>query len=242
MPSRSVVCCRSGQLRFPSYRLWLKLALVTVVLSLFQIGVLCAAIVSDFSTGTDGWLLSGDTTTALPTHVPLGGNPGGYINGTDLTVGGVWYWDAPVKFLGNVSAAYGQPLTFDLRMRGSGPIFADSDVILAGAGLSLHFDTSPVPQNLLWTSYSVLLSESSGWKVGSLAGPTPTPAEFQSVLFDLDRLRIRGEFITGSDNGDLDNVTLNGNFASVPVPASLAIWGLGVLGVGMIVRRRKDVT
>jgi hypothetical protein len=41
----------------------------------------------------------------------------------------------------------------------------------------------------------------------------------QTVLASLTRLRIRGEFITGADNGDLDNVVLNG----VPEPASFVL-------------------
>src|SRR5262249_7870792 len=73
---------------------------------------------SRFSVNDEGWRLSGDVTSAVPTYLAAGGNPGGFIRGFDQTVGGVWFWDAPGPFLGNVAAAYGFPLTYDLRMRG----------------------------------------------------------------------------------------------------------------------------
>jgi len=180
---------------------------------------------SDFSINDEGWLVSGDATSSAPTYVGTGGNPGGYLNATDLTVGGVWFWDAPAEFLGDKSGAYGFSLTYDLRMRGSGPLFDDSDVILDGGGLSLHLaPTPPVPVNVPWTVYSALLSDAEDWHVGSSGGPAATQSQIQTVLASLTRLRIRGEFITGSDNGDLDNVVLNG----VPEPACLALLLLGL--------------
>jgi hypothetical protein len=190
---------------------------------------------SDFSVNDEGWRISGDATSAVPSYVPTGGNPGGFIQVFDQVLGDVWFWEAPAKFLGNVSGAYGQPLTFDLRMRGSGPLFSDSDIILAGGSLTLHFETSPVPTDVAWTSYSVLMMEAAGWKVGSLAGPAPTQAQFLSVISSLDRLGIRGEFITGPDNGDLDNVVLHG----VPEPRSLLLFGTGTLVMSCFGRHCK---
>ncbi len=172
---------------------------------------------SDFNTDSEGWLVAGDSASASPTYFATGGNPTGFVRGTDLAVGGVWTWDAPAKFLGDKSGSYGFPLTYDLRMRGNGSLFDDSDVTLNGGGLSLHFDqTASVPADVAWTSYSVVLSESAPWRVGSLSGPIATQADVQAVLTNLTRLQIRGEFITGPDNGDLDNVVLNG----LPEPAS----------------------
>lgn len=177
---------------------------------------------STYNVDDEGWRLSGDASSAVPTHVASGGSPGGYIRGFDQGVGGVWYWDAPIQFLGNTSGAYGYSLSYDLRMRGTGATFADSDLILDGAGLSLHLaNTLPAPQDISWTSYSAVLSEVAGWRVGSLTGPIVSQAQMQAVLTDLDRLRIRGEFIDGPDNGDIDNVILG--LVSVPEPSSLLI-------------------
>jgi hypothetical protein len=192
-------------------------------------------IVSDFSLDSEGWMLFGDSTTSAPTHNAVGGNPGGFLNGTDRTVGGVWFWQAPSKFLGDRSLSFAQSLSFDLRMRGSGPLFEDSDVVLAGAGLSLHVDLSPVPQGVDWTSYSVVLGEAGNWRVGSRTGVAATDAQIQQVLGNLTSFRIRGEFITGSDNGDLDNVVM----AAVPEPQTYLLLGAGLGLVGWAARRRK---
>ena len=128
-------------------------------------GPSAAAIVSDFATDTDGWLLFGDATTTVPGFVTSGGSPGGYIHGNDQTVGGLWQWQAPAKFLGDRTSSFGQLFTFDMRMRGSGPLFELPDVTLIGAGFTLYADLSPVQQNVPWTSDSVRLSEEGGWKV-----------------------------------------------------------------------------
>lgn len=223
--------------RCPNREMVMRLNLCGPRFTVFSLVMLCATsslkadfiAMSDFSTNDEGWRLVGDSTTATPTYLSTGGNPGGFVRGFDQVVGGVWFWQAPTKFLGDDSAAYGHTLTYDLRMRGSGPLFDDSDVILSGAGLTLHLDTSPVPSDTSWTSYSVLLSETAGWKVGSFAGPLATQSEVLAVLSNLTSLRIRGEFITGDDNGDLDNVVLNAS--PVPEPNSLVLASLGILGL-----------
>lgn len=68
---------------------------------------------STFDTDADGWTLSGDGINL--TWLATGGNPGGHIRGADDERGIGWHFDAPAKFLGDVSSAYGQLLTFDLR-------------------------------------------------------------------------------------------------------------------------------
>lgn len=175
---------------------------------------------SRFDSSDEGWRLVGDTTTSFPSFVATGGNPGGFLRGFDQAVGGRWYWSAPVSYLGNISGAYGNTLTFDLRMRGSGTLFEDSDIVLIGSSGSLHFDFPNVPSADDWTSYSALIAEGAGWHLDSLSGPLATQSEIQSVLANVTSLRIRGEFITGDDNGDLDNVVLNG----IPSPAATSVF------------------
>lgn len=202
-----------------------------------SLGSAHAGATSTFDTDTEGWKLFGDSTTSDPSHVASGGNPGGYIHGTDLTIGGVWYWQAPSKFLGDNSGSYGQTLSFDLRMRGSGPLFDDADVILAGGGVTLVFDFAAVPADTGWTPYAVELSEAAGWRVSTLGGALATKAQIQAALGATTALRIRGEFITGTDNGDLDNVLL----PAVPEPEAYALFlaGLGILGAA--VKRRRSM-
>jgi hypothetical protein len=42
-----------------------------------------------------------------------GGNPNGLIRATDDATGGVWYFQAPSKYLGDASATYGKVLALD---------------------------------------------------------------------------------------------------------------------------------
>ena len=88
-----------------------------------------------------------------------------------------------------------------------------------------------------WVSYSVDLTVVAGWqKVASRTSVSGTPAsavEIASVLGDLDSLLIRGEFISGSDQGRLDNVTLS----AVPLPAAFWPLAAGTAIVGGVGRR-----
>lgn len=182
---------------------------------------------STFDTSDEGWLISGDAQGggSTPTYQTSDGNPGGHISATDDVEGGTWYFQAPAKFHGNFSNGYGTNLTFDLRQSGTNNQFNNTDIFLRGSGLELTFDTANNP-GTSWTSYSVALTELSGWQLG---GSAPTETQFKQVLADVTDLQIRGEYISGSDEGDLDNVTL------VPEPTSLGLLGLG----GLALMRRR---
>lgn len=69
-------------------------------------------------------------------------------------------------------------------------------------------------------------------KLASLAAATATDAQIQQALRALPALRIRGDFLTGSDNGDIDNVDM----AAVPEPQSCLLFGAGLGVVGLIAR------
>lgn len=214
----------------PMHSMFKPLAVGLVAAAL---GSSAQAAVSSFDSGNEGWLLAGDATTAVPSWLGAGGNPGGYVHGVDTVTGGVWFWQAPAAFLGNASSSYGQTLSFDLRMRGSGTLFADRDVVLSGGGLTIAYDFATLPQDVAWTHYSVSLSDSAAWKLDTLGGATASAAQIQTVLASLTSLRIRGEFITGADNGDLDNVVMG----VVPEPGTWALWLAGLAGIGFAARR-----
>lgn len=167
--------------------------------------------VSTFDTNDEGWTVSGDAqgSSVIPDYVTSGGNPGGYVSALDNVAGGVWYWKAPAKFLGDVSSAYGQIFSFDLRQSSTASQFDAADVILEGSGLKLVYDTPNNP-GTDWTSYEITLQETAGWKVGTLDGLSATAGQMDTVLSALTDLFIRGEYVTGSDRGDLDNVVLRG--------------------------------
>jgi len=201
-----------------------------------------SVISSSFDTDDDGWLATGDSTSVTPTYLSSGGNPGGTIEVDDNVVGGVWYYQAPDKFLNDKSLAYNQTLSFDLWQKhyASTTLFESSDVVLKGAGLILTINAGATPAPWeTWVGYSVLLKEGVGWqKVStqtSLVGTDATQAEIQAVLASLDQLLIRGEFITGADTGRLDNV----NMTLIPIPSALYLFGTGLLGLVGMAKRKK---
>ena len=195
-------------------------------------------VTSTFDTGVDGWTISGDGTG--PVFEPGAGNPPGDIIGTDQILGGVWFFDAPAKFLGNQSAALLGSLTFELSQSIAIAQFAFDDVVLVGGGLTLAFDTATNPAAFpVFTSYMVPLNAAAGWRLTNIGGPAATPEQLETVLSALTALRIRGEFVTGGDQARLDNVVLNSDGqTAVPEPTSLALLAMAGL-VSLVAFRRS---
>ena len=194
--------------------------------------------VSTFDTNTDGWTIFGDANG--PVFEAAAGNPAGDIIATDRVTGVVWFFNAPAKFLGDKSAASLQTLTFDLSQSLTSNPFNDSDVVLIGSGLTLVFDTPTNPAGFpTFTHYEVPLDASAGWHLDRLAGAAATQAQLDTTLSALTALRIRGEFRSGADQGRLDNVVLNGESATVAEPTSLALFGMGIVGLGGVIWRRR---
>ena len=171
-------------------------------------------IVSTFDTDDEGWLVVGDATSAIPDWHSQGGNPGGYISADDTAAGGVWYWEAPSKFKGNQLASFGKNLKFQLTQSNLDSQFDYFDVIIEGGGKTLVVDLSPNPLTT-WTQYSVKLDNSVAWKIETFDGSLATNQDIQEALSDVTSLKIRGEFVSGPDTGQLDNVILESNSLSV---------------------------
>ena len=164
-----------------------------------------------FDLDTEGWQIVADGTG--PTHIATGGNPGGYIQSTYLGTGETWYWQAPVTFLGDQSAAYSGFLSYDLKQSSTSAAFDNREILLTGAGITLTFDTMHPGTN--WTHYAVLLHEGAGW-INTTTGQSPSQAEMQAVLADITDLQIRGDFRNGGNTGGLDNVAWKQN-AGLPI-------------------------
>jgi hypothetical protein len=177
---------------------------------------------STFESDSDGWRVTkaGDQTVD-PTYQSVGGHDGGYIALTNPD--GIWsYWDAPDKFLGNIASAYGGTLHYELRDQGSGKPVEQDDVILTGGGLTLVYHTDQDPLSTEWTIYDVLLKESAGW-INTATGEKASSSEMQSVLSDLEVLRIRAEYLPGDDSFHLDNVLLSETDTPMWVDSSAGI-------------------
>jgi len=199
-----------------------------------------ADVSSTFDTNADGWTAQGDTATPVQ-WIANGGNPAGHIQVVDSVSGGVIFFVAPAKFLGDKSQAYGRSLHFDLRQVYSGAAnqFVDRDVILTGGGITIAFDTPVNPPVGAWGSYTVPLS-AGGWRLNSLSGAVATDTQIQTVLGALSSLQIRCEYQTGADTGSLDNVVLetcsgpdldgDGSVSAADLSLLLVNWGGGTIG------------
>lgn len=212
-----------------------KRALWSGVLALASLGAHALPLVeSHFDTGSQGWLaLNGVISQGWQS---AGGNPGGYVEASDVGGGRVWVFQAPAAYLGNQLAALGGTLAFDLKVTTTGfPMANDwGDVKLGGAGMELVIDAGPSP-GLDWTPYSVTLAPGN-WRHDHAAGALATAADLAAVLANLEFLRIRGEFSAVLDHGGLDNVVLA---AAIPEPATGMLWLAGLAVLGGAARRRS---
>jgi Laminin B (Domain IV) len=160
---------------------------------------------STFETGDEAWRLAGDA-DLQPELLTQNGNPGGHICGTDLVGGNIWYFVAPQKYLGDVSQVYGARLTFDLKQSTIFNQIRGRDVVLNGGGLSIVYNMRS-PPGTDWTPYSVAITEAgNAWARDEAGFPPANETDIRTVLRNLNALRIRGEYVDGSDSACLDNV------------------------------------
>jgi gliding motility-associated-like protein len=201
-----------------------------VVAMLFLVTAGHAQIISNFSSSSDGWTcIEQGGTTVSPAYNASGGNPGGFLSEDFFTTtvpnSALWFWLAPSKFLGNRSLSYNQTLSFDLQQSQNGTdMNIAGDVVLTNAaeGYNLYFQLPTRPSTASWSSYSITLNETAGWKKGNLSGPAPSKDEMKRTLVNVTSLKIRAKFmaaITGSYIAKLDNVVMG--VASVGTPPSI---------------------
>jgi hypothetical protein len=159
----------------------------------------------DFSTSAQGWRISGDSGPVDPVFHASGGDPGGCITGVDEALGETWYFHAPPAVLQHLPAAVGGTISFSFRQSGTAVSVVDDDIVITGKAGRLGY-RFPAAPGTAWRDYAVRLSASDGW-TWNWNGPA-TQAQLESVLAAPTRLDIRGEYVTGDDEGSLDNFTL----------------------------------
>jgi hypothetical protein len=180
---------------------------------------------STFDTDDEGWTLGNvdDCGSGFsdPVYTGAGGNPGGYISGTDNSAPDaeldcVWYASNAGEFSGEMSANYGGTLSYDLRTAASDSQFGGGFVLVAPDGSSIQlFGTTAPPAANAWTNYSFTLTEDEpgvGFfdPVGNPTVP-PTKAQFLGVLADVQGTIVLGELSIESvgETTDLDNILLS---------------------------------
>ena len=159
----------------------------------------------DFTESAQGWRISGDTAADEPVFSSSGGHPGGCITGVDEALGETWYFRAPAAVLRQLPAATNGSLSYSLKQSGAITSLIDDDIVIVGAAgrLGYRFPTAPGTD---WTDFSVRLSEGEGWTWNW--NRRASQAQIESVLAAPTRLEIRGEYVTGPDEGSLDNFVL----------------------------------
>lgn len=178
---------------------------------------LTAQVTSSFETDAEGWTAAHTGGTAATfNHQATGGNPNGFVSVAPPTAGGTvntsfaWYWNAPAQFFGNYDFSYGSNFKVDLQQSIAGTDNSQSDIIIYSGGNSLHYNFPTKPAvSPAWSSYSITLDETAGWRWGSVGGALALKAQIKIVLANITGIRIRCKYsnITGYTSG-IDNVTL----------------------------------
>jgi hypothetical protein len=171
-----------------------------LLLALPLIGCSESPFVSRFDFDAEGWTIVGDA-QADASEPDF---DDGIICAKDDVAGGVWFFHAPPKFLGDRTDALGSEIAFEIKVTEISDPFDDIDVLIAGGGKTLVFDTSDDPAQE-FSQYAIPLT-AAGWRIDTIDGAAASEADLQGVLQSLETFRIRGEFNTGPDTGCLDNV------------------------------------
>jgi len=190
-------------------------AILFALLSCFIVITSQAQITSTFDTNADGWIFSNNGTPVTVNHNAINGNPGGFVATVPYpasTINSAFGWLAPAKFLGpHALRSYGMNLRFDLQQAFAGTFSASQgDVRIGVPGFYIVFSLPVKPAVApAWSSYTIKLDETSGWRVTGTTGALATQADIIRVLTNIATLEIRGTYITNAANVvGIDNVIL----------------------------------
>lgn len=171
---------------------------------------------SSFDTDVEGWTLQGfnsdandysvsSTQNAPAVHDPTGGDPGGALERHETFYGYADYFQAPPKFLGDLSSYYGGTLDFELRASDVSAPFAAPLVLLASGSDAFRYDGGAAAQTT-WSTFAVPLAVGGWTRLGD--GAPATEAELRTALGTVTGLWIRGEFSNDIDDSWLDEVVV----------------------------------
>lgn len=176
-------------------------------------------VLSDFASDTDGWSAFVDKTgdaravRHVPGFTPLDSRI--QISETEED-GGLMYFAAPSKFLGNQSAALGGQFRFRFHQNRTVEIVPGPDVVLESGGVRIIHNYGVVP-GPVWTTYEVPL-EASAWK-HSNGAPLASQSELAAVLANISLLWIRAEYSARpTEQAELANVRLVASDGAAPPP------------------------
>lgn len=219
------------------------LALTSGTFSLLHGGVIAS---STFDAGVEGWsavaanpFAAGyDVVSSSPAvFQPAGGNPGGYAETDDLDNNDTLFV-APAAYLGNLLAAIGGTLTYDL-LYNNALDYNGNDLVIKGGGIVLKYDR-PIPALTPngWTSLSVTLGPGAGW-TNHTTGLAATLADFQQAFVSVTDLWVMAEFTNGVvETTGIDNVVLS-DAGDVPEPSTGLLMGAGAVLLALGIRRRQ---
>lgn len=161
---------------------------------------------STFDVDHEGWRISGNGGGVTP--VWKANSEGNGLIEKYFNIGEpIGYWDAPDKFLGDISEAHGGLLTFRSFKKHKSPN-TKLVVLTAMSGLTVYLD-SPIDSDSGWTRFSIPLDDSAPWKDAD-SELAVTNEEVLEVLANLVQLRIRGDYPANASRqvGRLDDVVI----------------------------------
>ncbi|MEM1360775.1 MAG: hypothetical protein AAGF94_03575 [Pseudomonadota bacterium] len=185
---------------------------------------LAGSVTSTFDSDLEGWTGNGFSLQ----HIDSGGNPVGYLKGTDTT-GNFGTIIAPSKFIG-IALLDGGMLSFDfIGLVPNNVLTGFGEVTISGGGLSSSLDITDLQPNSTWQTASTVLS-------AAIWGESQS--DWTTIISDVSAITIEIESINGFDemNG-IDNVSVDIAMAPVPLPGAGALLLAGLGGFAYLRRR-----